>query len=298
MGIEPSVSPIRPHGHTQDEATVVLTGGPLGADVRGVDLSSSLSDELFSFIGRSLVDHLVLRFRGQRLSDPQLIRLGRRFGKIRNPRMREYDGSGVLSEIEVISNIVQNGRPIGALGAGEATWHTDLSMFEIPASVTMLYSLELPPCGGNTRFANMYLAYEALPDDLKERVNGRTSIHDISYTAAGAVRQGFKTVEDKSKAPGAVHPIVRTHPISGRKALYLGRQGYGYISGLSVAESDALLDEIWNHMVRPEFSWEHEWQLGDLVIWDNRSTIHGRGSFDASARRILHRIVVEGERPV
>ena len=251
--------------------------------------------------GLQQMEHLVLVFRGQRLTDPQLIAFSRRFGDLHviDPSVMDYNrrlGDDV-PEIDVISNIVVDGVPLGALGAGEAAWHTDMSMFEEPASATFLYAIEIPASGGNTRFANMYRAYEMLPEPLKRRVEGRRSIHDIAYTAAGAVRKGYEPVVDKSQGPGARHPIVRTHPVTGRKSLYLGRAGYGYILGLPVEESDHLLAELWHSMTRPELIWEHEWRVGDVLLWDNRCTMHSRGAFDPNARRLLHRTTVKGERP-
>ncbi len=285
-----------------DRLTVIPSGGPLGAEVRGVNLAQSVDDATFEAIQRAWIDHQVLAFRGQTLTDRQLIAFSRRFGDLHvvDPGVMDYDrrlGEDV-PEIDVISNIIVDGVPLGALGAGEAAWHTDMSMFVEPASATFLYALELPPTGGNTRFASMYRAFEMLSEDLRQRVDGRRSIHDIAYTAAGAVRKGYEPVRDKSQGPGARHPVVRTHPETGRRSLYLGREGYGYILGLPVEESDEVLAALWRHMTRPEFVWEHEWRLGDLVMWDNRCVMHSRGAFDPNARRLLHRTTVKGERPV
>lgn len=243
--------------------------------------------------------HLLVLFRGQRLADEQLVAFARRFGELHKASGYEYGGKpkDLPPEVELISNVIRNGRPIGALGAAEATWHTDMSMFEIPAAATLLYAEEIPPEGGNTRFANLYLAYEALDAPMRARVEGRTSIHDAAYLASGGVRAGYEAVTEKSKGPGAQHPIVRTHPETGRRALYLGRQGYGYILDLPEQESDAMLDTLWRHMTQPAFVWEHQWRVGDVLMWDNRCTAHARNSFDPNARRILHRVTVMGERP-
>lgn len=286
---------------TMDAVEVVPTGGALGADIKGVDLSRPLGDALVTSIRDAWLTHQVIRFREQKLSDARLIAVAQQlFGKPQPVEFQaaEYNRDGLLPEIDVVSNVIIDDKPIGCLGAGEATWHTDMSIFELPASATMLYGIEIPPSGGNTRFANMYEAYATLPQRLKDKIAGRTSIHDIAYTAGGKVRGGFEPVTDKSKGPGAVHPIVRTHGETGRKALFLGRPGNGYIHGLSVPESDALLEELWTHMTNPRFVWEHTWRPGDVIVWDNRSVVHSRGSFDAQARRILHRVSVEGEKPV
>ena len=277
---------------------IVPTGGALGAEVLGVDLSAPLGRDLVTRLRRAWLESQVLVFRGQSLSDAQLLAVARAFGEPHVIEVCEYDRAGLLPEIDVISNVVENGKPIGALGAGEAAWHTDMSMFDYPAAGTFLYGREIPPSGGNTRFANMYAAYETLPSALKQKLEGRRSIHDIAYTAAGTVRAGFEAVTDKTKGPGAVHPVVRTHVETGRKALFLGRQGYGYIHDLPVPESDALLDQVWQHMTDPKFMWEHSWKVGDVIMWDNRCLIHSRGTVGSSARRVLRRVTVKGEKPV
>jgi taurine dioxygenase len=279
---------------------VIPTGGPLGAEVKGIDLSGVLSDALIASIRSVWLRHHVIYFRDQRLTDRQLVVLARRFGKTQSVEFQsaEYNREGILPEIDVVSNVVIDGKPIGCTGAGELGWHTDMSIFEIPASATILYGEEIPPSGGNTRFANTQLAYETLGPAMKEKIAGLKSIHDIAHTASGTVRGGFQAVADKTEGPGAVHPVVRTHGETGRKALFLGRKGNGYMKGLSVQQSDTLLDELWNHITNPRFVWEHRWQRGDVVIWDNRSVVHSRGAFDTRSRRILRRVTVESERPV
>ena len=276
------------------------TGGSLGAEIVGIDLSRPMSEAAFDAIQAAWHEHLVVLFRDQRLSDDNIIAFARRFGELHSATGREYGGKpeDLAEPVELISNIVRDGRPIGALGTGEATWHTDMSMFEIPASATLLYAEEVPSEGGNTRFTNLRRAYETLPEQLKKIVEGRRSIHDAAYLASGGVRPGYDALADKSQGPGARHPIVRTHPDTGRKALYLGRKGNGYILGLPVEESDRVLDELWTHMTQPEFIWEHTWRVGDLLVWDNRCVAHARGSFDPSARRLLHRVTVKSEIPV
>lgn len=279
---------------------VTPTGGPLGAEVRGVDLSKDLSEGTFRAIESAWYDHLVLVIRNEHLTDENIVAFARRFGDLHSASGAEYGGKPVeLSDaVELISNIVRDGRAIGALGADEATWHTDMSMFDIPASATMLYAEEIPGAGGNTRFTNLYRAYETLPEDLQIIIEGRRSIHDAAHLATGGVRPGYEDVADKTRDPGARHPIVRTHPVTGRKALYLGRMGDGYIVDLPVEESDRVIKELWAHMTRPEFVWEHEWSVGDLVMWDNRCVAHARSAFDPSARRLLRRVTVKGEIPV
>ena len=172
-----------------------------------------------------------------------------------------------------------------------------MSMYEIPAAASIAYAVEVPAGTGLIRFTNLYRAFETLPDDLERAVHGRRSIHDAAYTAMGEIRGGYAPVDDRSRGPGARHPVLRRHPETGRTALYLGRRGYGYIEGYSVAESDRLLDALWRHMTCPELVWTHEWRNGDVVMWDNRCCAHMRTAFDPRLRRRLLRVTVEGDRP-
>jgi taurine dioxygenase len=201
-------------------------------------------------------------------------------------------------DILVISNIVENGQPQGNLGAGEASWHTDMSYRDTPISYAILNAVELPPSGGNTYFANQYLAYETLPGNLKQELAGKFINHDETYNSAGQIRKGFKVVTDVREAPGARHPIFRVHPRTGKKALYLGRRFNAYVIGLPVVESEALLDQLWAHASQPQFVWSQEWQMGDVLVWDNRCLVHRRDAFDPTTRRKLHRVQIRGERPV
>jgi taurine dioxygenase len=159
----------------------------------------------------------------------------------------------------------------------------------------MLYAIEIPPLGGNTGFCNMYAAYEAMPAELRRRVEGLTLKHDGTYNSGGYVRAGVTPTDDPRRSPGTSHPIVCTHPETHRRVLYLGRRRNAYIDGLPLAESEALLDELWSHATRPELAWYNEWRVGDVVLWDNRCTMHRRDPFDPEARRILHRTQIKGE---
>ena len=278
----------------------VPTGGALGAEVTGVNLRD-VDDETFATIHRAWLDHLVLLFRGQQLSDQELIAFSRRFGELDLAPIQETGRRFVEGhpEIYIVSNVVENGVPIGSLGAGELVWHTDMSYQEDPPKASMLYALEVPPGGGNTRFLNMYSAYEALPSGLKQRLAGLRVKHDGTYNSGGYVRAGVTPTEDPREAPGTVHPLLCTHPETGRRCLYLGRRRNAYIEGLPLAESEALLDEIWAYATRDELTWHNRWRVGDLVLWDNRCTMHRRDPFDAAARRVMHRTQIKSEtRPV
>lgn len=268
--------------------TVSLT---LGAEIRGLDLSQPFGPATASALADALDRHLVLVFRGQTLSDADLVRVSGHFGPLDKAPITEHGRLHApgYEEVYVISNITENGRPIGALGAGESVWHADMTYLETPPYASSLYALEVPAEGGDTGFLSMFAAYDALPETLKRRVEGLSIKHDGTTNSGGYLRQGFAPPTDVATSPGTVHPLVVTHPATGAKALLLGRRPHAYIPGLSVAESEALLDEIWAAAVRPELAWHHRWRVGDLVMWDNRWTMHRRDPFPDDQRRRMHR---------
>jgi taurine dioxygenase len=274
---------------------VIPTGAALGAEVRGVDLRD-VDAAQFSAIERAWHDHQVLLVRGQTLSDQDLIAFSHRFGDLDWAPVQETGRRFVegLPEIYIVSNVTMNGQPIGSLGSGEAVWHTDMSYLDVPPMASMLYSLEVPPTGGNTSFCSMYAVYEALPDDMKRRIANLQIKHDGTYNSGGYLRQGVTATDDPRTSPGAVHPLVCVHPDTGRHMLYLGRRRNSYLMGLELAESEALLNQLWDFVARAEFAWEHVWRVGDLVLWDNRCTMHRRDPFDDSARRVMHRTQIKG----
>jgi taurine dioxygenase len=275
---------------------IVPTGAALGAEITGADLRF-LSEREFAQIHRAWIENLVLLFRGQKLTDDDLIGFSRRFGALDWAPVQETGRRFVEGkpEIYVVSNVTENGVPIGSLGSGEAVWHTDMSYISDPPKASMLYALEIPPRGGDTGFVNMYRAYEALPEKLRQRIEGLKLKHDGTYNSGGYLRQGVEAVDDPVNSVGAVHPLVCRHPESGRRALYLGRRRNAYIVGLPLSESEALLDEVWSYATRDELTWYNQWRVGDLVMWDNRCTMHRRDSFDAGDRRIMHRTQIKGE---
>jgi taurine dioxygenase len=266
-------------------------GEALGAEVSGLDLSLPIAPEIFPRIRAAWLEHMVLRFRGQKLTDSQLLAFSRNFGELDPPGPNPL-GRPFLSdhpEMNVISNIKEGGVPIGGLGDGEAIWHADMTYVERPPMAAILYAIEIPPAGGDTYWANMVLAYEALSEALKRRVDGLEAVHDATYNSAGAMRKGYKDVPDPRTAPGARHPLVRTHSETGRRSLFLGRRRNSYIVGLGLEESERLLDELWRHATQPKFTWRQQWRVGDVLVWDNRCTLHRRDAFDPLARRLLHR---------
>ena len=275
-------------------------GDALGATVLEVDLSRTVDDAAFAAIHEAWLDHLVLVFRNQRLDNAQLVAFSRRFGALDIAPPNENGQRYVegYPEILVVSNVVENGVTIGSLGSGEAAWHTDMSFVVEPPTASLLYALEVPPAGGDTGFLNMYMAFDALPMPLRSRIEGLTLKHDASYNSVGHLRQGVDPVTDVGISPGASHPILRTHPDTGRKALYFGRRRNALVNGLTIEDSGALLDELWAHTTQKRFCWRHRWRAGDVVIWDNRCTMHRRDAYDPSSRRIMHRTQVKGAKPL
>ena len=275
----------------------------LGGEIRNLDLRQPLDDAVVARLRDAWSAYLVLFFRDQHLTDQDLIRFSSHFGVCDRVPTNEASVNGLghvplLPEVAVISNVVDDGEPIGALGNGELAWHTDMSNLDEPSSASALYAIEVPKHGGgDTSFLNMYTAYEALPSGLKEKIRDRHTIHDAIYTSAGTRRKGLYEIDDVRDNPGAHHPMLRTHPVTGRTALFLGRRVNSYIIGLSVEESEALLNEVWAHTIQDEFIYTHHWQPGDLVLWDNRCVMHRRGSFDSNDRRIMHRTQLKGEIP-
>jgi taurine dioxygenase len=278
------------------------TGAALGADIEGVDLARELSLDAVDAIKQAWADHLVLRFRGQRLDDDQLIRFSAHFGELDWAPVIAASRVKIPGEDRYVESVEEGRRyisvkAIGALGAYESVWHTDMSYNPEPPCASALYALEAPPSGGDTGFANMYFAYETMPGELRQQVEGRLCRHDSTYNSAGELRRGFSEVTDPRKAPGADHPIIRTHPVTGRRALFLGRRRNAYILGLELEESDRLLDALWAHAARPELTWYQQWRVGDLVLWDNRCVMHRRDEFDPNSRRLMHRSQIKGDRP-
>jgi len=283
------------------EPRVRPTAAALGADIDGVELPDIRPADV-EILEAGLRDRLVVRLRGYTMDDVAFTRLAERFGTLEGSP--DYSRSRAVYVAEsplmtVVSNVTENGQPVGDHGDGELNWHTDQGFVDRPSGYTFLLAREVPPAGGNTSFANMYNAYERLPDETKARIARLKIKHQESHTAQGIPRPGYRDIRtsDPRELPGPQHPVVRTHPVSGRKALYLGRRFGAYIPGLPLADSEALLDELWSHAARPEDVWAQQWQVGDLIIWDNRCTMHRRDAFTGQGRRRMHRLTTLGERP-
>lgn len=284
---------------------VLAFDAPLGAEIRCGDIRS-LGDAAIATIRRAWLDHLVVLFRGQQLSDDDLIAFGKRFGDLQVskplPDPRVSAGTGLIQgcsdaahpQVTVVSNIVENGVAIGGLGDGELVWHSDMSSYVAPPAQTILYGIEVTETGGETGFVNMYTALQSLAPRLRERAELLSLKHDATVDAAGYPRKGFDHNLDLTQSDGTVHPLIRTHPETNCDCLYLGRRSKAYLTGLGLQASEQLLDELWTHATHPRLTWHHRWQSGDVLMWDNRCTMHRRNPFDPSARRLLRRVVVIG----
>jgi len=272
----------------------VVPTGTVGAEIRGVDLATASEAQVLA-VKKAWYRHDVLVFRNQEMTDDDLLAFSRHFGALDPP---PNQGAGRKSppgypDIYVVSNVLdQKGEPIGALGDGDAAWHTDMSYIAQPPDASMLYSLEIPKSGGDTWFSGMKAALAKMPKSLLERIRTFDIKHDGTYDSGGYVRKGMTPSNDPRTSAGTPHPMVIRHPVSGDAALYLGRRLNAYIMGLKVEESERLLDEVWSYVEAAVY--KHRWALGDLVLWDNRTTMHRRDAFDPKSRRVMHRTQIKG----
>jgi taurine dioxygenase len=272
-------------------------GEALGLEIGGVDLTR-VTDAHMADIVDCLDRASALLIRGQEMPPSALVAFSRRLGELDEAPVNEAGKTVVagLPELYVVSNIKDSdGVAIGSLGAGEAVWHTDMSYLSIPPDASLLYALEVPAEGGDTWVAGMVAALAGMAPELRARIAGRRIKHDGTYNSGGYLRQGVEATDDPLQAPGAFHPAICRHPRSGREALYLGRRRNAWVEGLERAESEALLDALWTHATRAEYAYVHRWWVGDVLIWDNRSTLHRRDPFDPAARRLMHRTQIRGK---
>ena len=262
-------------------------------ELLGLRLWEPLDDFTCNKLREIWAYHPVLVVRRQALSERELADFSALFGPLERVVRTEW-ASPAVPEVGLISNLKDGqAQPIGGLGDGELQWHSDQSYMMNPATGAVLYAVELPPDGGTTSWVNLAAAYAGLPDRLKRLVEGRHGV--FSYVKRLAGYQGVDRVissEAKRKTPPVLHPLVHTHPVTGRKALYLDSKTTIGIDGMSEASGSALLDEIYEFATRPEFVYRHEWQVGDVVMWDNGSTMHRREPFDPMARRLMKRTTI------
>ncbi len=288
------------------------TGGPLGAIVTGLDLSRPVDLRVADLLREVWLEHLLLIIPNQVLTQSEHLSVARIFGDTVVSGNRAYfERAGLsellvadLPEISVIHNISREGHVVqsnNSLGSSEVDWHSDNSYLDAPPSGSVLFGRVIPAHGGDTSFSNQHLAYESLPAELKEQVAGKTAVHDASRDGTGNVRPGLTIPNTPNDVPGPHHPLVCKHPITARKALYLGRRrSYPsqYVDGLIEADSIALLEVLWKAATAESIVWTHKWSVGDLLVWDNRSTMHFREAVNPPAPRVMHRILVKGSPPI
>lgn len=278
-----------------------LTRG-FAAEVGGVELGKALADAAFARIREAWLQYGVLVFHDQDMDEASFVAFSRRFGELETPPAdeafgRDRSGGAGRPEIYIISNVIEDGRPIGGLGAGEAEWHTDMSYIDSPPTASLLLAREVPSAGGDTWFADMRAALERLPPALRRRLGPLSAKHDSSYTSAGELRKGAERPQSAADAEGAIHALIRTHPETGRDCLFLGRRRNASVVGLGLDEGESLLNEIWRHALGPKTVYRHRWRVGDLVVWDNRATMHRRDSFSPDERRLMLRTQIRGDAP-
>ncbi|HTE15624.1 MAG TPA: TauD/TfdA family dioxygenase [Burkholderiales bacterium] len=287
---------------------IVPADAALGADVHGLDLRQ-LNDATFKRIHEAWLHHLLLVFKNQTLTAEDLVKLVNRFGTpisssgLHQRKLEERTANKLFDlppEVTVVTNLRENGKPVGILGDGEIVWHSDFSFKERPTAARMLVAMEVPPQdrGGNTLFLNAYAAYDALPDDYKKRLAGKTIKQGNVIDTAMKLRPGASLNDDIRYIDGPSHPIISTHPETGCNHLFLGRRHAAYVNGMSLEDSEKFLDELWAFGTQERFIYTHRWNKGDVVVWDNRATVHRRDGFDPESRRVLYAAQVEGHRPV
>ncbi|MDF2096875.1 TauD/TfdA dioxygenase family protein [Aquibaculum arenosum] len=269
----------------------------IGVEVGGADLSKPVGEEQLQAIRKALCEHSLLLFRGQELPPEPHIEFSRRFGPLENHVLKQFC-LPEHPEIFIVSNIVENGRHIGAHG-GAKLWHSDLSYMEEPSLGSAFYCLECPSEGGETEFASMYAAYDALPEERRRWLDGRRAVHDYNYHyETFLTHRPPLTEEQKAKVPPVSQPCVRTHPETGRQALYLCYALVSHFEGMSPEESRPILKELTEFATQPAFTYRHAWKPGDLVFWDNRSAMHRACPFDEKgSRRLMYRTTIKGDRP-
>lgn len=265
------------------------------AEISNVDVRA-LPDGDFARLYRTWLEFGVVRLRDQPLNEQELQAFSARFGTLEEMplgRMPEEQRRKISNRyVTQLSNILRDGKPIGGLGNSEAAWHSDMTYVDNPPPASVLLGVEIPEEGGDTWFADQAAALVALPESLRRRIADLTIKHDAAHTSVGSLRPGFEPFDDPRQAPGAIHPIIRTHDETGTQVLYLGRREWACIPGLTLADSEALLDELWGYAALEENVWCQKWRPNDLIIWDNRRVLHRRDGFAADARRLMKRCQV------
>jgi taurine dioxygenase len=276
---------------------VIPCQGPLGARIEGLDRSRAGEPETATLLNRALAEHLLVVVPGERMTPLQTLAFAKAFGTPRTQLLR-YKRSGDVPEVSVMVSTLMGDGTTDKTAIRAEDWHTDDSYFAVPAKATLLHGIEIPSRGGSTWFCNMHSVYEALPATLRQRIDGRRAIHGYD-TPRARNRPSARTPQEIAETPDVEHPLVRTHPETGRKALYLNPNRLDRIVGLERAESDALLDALADEARKPQHHFGHVWQAGDIVIWDNRATMHRvMIDYPMGEPRIMQRVLIEGDKPV
>ena len=279
------------------DLAILPTGAALGAEIRGLDLAQPMDDRTFESVDDAFARFGVIFFRNQRITPEQQVAFTRRFGAIEFNIFGERWSVPGAPEIVVVSNVTENGKPVGIRRAGE-NWHSDMCYTARPPRGTMLYAIETPALHGlplgDTEFASAAAAWDALPDDLRRRIEGRRAVFDFT----GRKRAFPPTAEEIARNPPVTHPIVRTHPRSGRKCLYVMRDDCTGIEGIAPEEAEALIAALADHIVKPQFIYRHQWRPGDVLMWDNCTVQHRAiQDYDLPQRRLMHRTTMGGAAP-
>jgi taurine dioxygenase len=277
---------------------IIPTGAAPGAEIRGIDLALPLDDTTFTAIERAFNEYGVIFFRDQHITPPRQVDFTRRFGEIEFNIFGERWSVPGNPEIVVVSNITEDNRPIGVRRAGE-NWHSDMCYTARPPRGTMLYAIEVPDLHGltlgDTEFASAQAAWEALPDSIRHQIEGRQAVFDFT----GRKRAFPPTQAEINRNPPVRHPVVRTHPYTGRKCLYVMRDDCTGIDGLEAEEAEALIAALADHIVKPTFVYRHQWRVGDLLMWDNCTVQHRAiQDYDMPRRRLMHRTTMGGAVPL
>lgn len=275
---------------------VVPSGGPLGARIEGLDRRRAGESGIAEFLNRALAEHLLIVVPGDRMAPQETLSFARAFGAPQTQLLR-YKRSGDVPEVSVMVSTLMADGSTDKTAIRAEDWHTDDSYFAIPAKATLLHAIEIPSRGGATWFCNMHSVYQALPEATRRRIDGMRAIHGYD-TPRARNRPSPRTPEEIAETPDVEHPLVRIHPETGRKALYLNPNRLDRIVGLERHESDALLDELADEARKPEHHFGHAWSVGDIVIWDNRATMHRVViDYPAGEQRIMQRVLITGDKP-
>ncbi len=275
---------------------IVPSGGPLGARIEGLDRSRACEPATAELLNRALSEHLLVVVQGDRMAPQETLAFARTFGTPQTQLLR-YKRSGDVPEVSLMESTLMADGTTDKTAIRAEDWHTDDSYFAVPAKATLLHAIEIPSHGGSTWFCNMHSAYEALPAATRRRIADMRAIHGYD-TPRARNRPSPRTAEEIAETPDVEHPLVRTHPETGRKALYLNPNRLDRIVGLDRAESDALLDELAAEAGKPEHHFGHVWSVGDIVVWDNRATMHRvMIDYPVGEKRAMHRVLIQGDRP-